>query len=192
VIEVMQGYVDLTAETVLEVEVDLKKVVMTEPIIREGEFEKGIYVLPSNKRLLGISSVEQLREFAGATVFNWTVDVKLLQNMELKRVDRASCIEKVFQMIQEGRTDFTLLEFASTSDISVENNGVKLVPVPNCKVALPAVRSWIVSNASAHADEINAAFREGIKVLRANGRITQAFQESGFFHPTASHWKRLI
>jgi methyl-accepting chemotaxis protein len=192
VIEVMQGYVDLTAETVMESEVDPKKGILTEGIIREGEFEKGIYVLPTNKEILKVTSVEQLRHYAGATVFNWSVDLKLLQDLEVKRIDRSSCIENVAQMIQSGRTDFTLLEFASASDISTVINGVKLVPIPNCKVALPAVRSFVVSKGSANAEAIAEAFAKGIKILRANGRITQAFQESGFFHPVASRWTRLI
>ncbi len=193
VIEVVQGYADLTAETVWETEiVEIgARVVKTDVIIGQGEFEKGIYVLPSNSRILAVDSAEALRDFVGATVFNWSVDVKTLQNMELKRVDRASSIENVFQMIQERRADFTLLEFASTPDMSVESHGVKLVPLADSKVALPDSRAWIVSATSPHAKEIREAFSRGIAALKEEGRIVRAFQESGFFHPKVARWKRL-
>ena len=193
VIEVVQGYADLTAETVWETEIAEigSRVAQTEVIIDRGEFEKGIYVLPSNSRILAVDSAEALRDFVGATVFNWSVDGKTLQNMELRRVDRASSIENVFQMIQERRADFTLLEFASTADMSVETHGVKLVPLANCKVALPAGRAWIVSANSPHAKVLGEAFSKGIAALKEEGRIRRAFQESGFFHPKVTHWKRL-
>lgn len=193
VIEVAQGYADLTAETVWNSEIiELgAQVIKTESIINEGEFEKGLYGLSDNARLQGVNSVEQLSEFVGATVFNWSVDVKTLQNMGLKRVDRASCMENVFQMIRERRADFTLLEFASTADMSVENHGVKLVPVKNCKIALPDSRAWVVAGSSPHAVGLADALRRGARILREEGRITRAFQESGFFHPKAANWKRL-
>jgi methyl-accepting chemotaxis protein len=191
-IEVAQGYVDLTAEAAWHSEIDSNTMLKTDSVMEAGEFEKGIYVLPTNQKILKVTSAEQLREFAGATVFNWWADLKLLQNMELKRVDRASCIEKVFQMIHEGRSDFTMLEFASTADISIESNGLKLIPIPNCKVALPDARSWVISKASPHAEAIEHAFRHGLKTLQDGGQIRLAYEQSGFYHPTASHWKRLV
>lgn len=191
-IEVAQGYVDLTAESVWMSEIDPSAVLKTEVIIEQGEFEKGVYVLPTNKQILKVTSAEQLRSFAGATVFNWSVDVKLLQNLELKRVDRASCMENVAQMISEGRSDFTILEFASTADISAEINGVKLVPIPNCKVALPEARSFVIAKSSPHAERLAEAFHAGVQEMRSSGRITAAFEQSGFFNPKTSQWKRLV
>ncbi|ACB73458.1 methyl-accepting chemotaxis protein [Opitutus terrae] len=193
VIEVVQGYCDLTAETVWNSEITElgSQVLKTENIINHGEFEKGLYGLPDNARLQALTSAEQLGEFVGATVFNWSVDVKTLQNMGLKRVDRASCMENVFQMIRQRRADFTLLEFASTPDMSIENHGVKLVPVQNCKVALPESRAWIIAAGSPHAATLLETLRRGIKMLRDQRRITRAFEESGFFQPKVMHWKRL-
>lgn len=194
VIEVAQGYTDLTAETVWNTEiVELgAQVLKTETIIAQGEFEKGLYGLAENTRLHAVTSAEQLAEFVGATVFNWSVDVRTLQNMGLKRVDRASCMENVFQMIRERRADFTLLEFGASSDMSIENHGVKLVPVQNCKVALPESRAWVIAANSPQAQVLADALRRGIKILHDEGRIRRAFQESGFFNPKAAQWKRLL
>jgi hypothetical protein len=157
-VEVLQGYNDLTAETVWDSEIarNGETLLSSEPVIQDGEFEKGIYVLPGNTRLLNASLPEAFPEFVGVTVFNWPVDLKLLENLGLKRIEKASKTENVFQLIQSGRADFALLEFAGTADMSIENGGVKLVPVPKCKVALPGGRSWVVSRRSAHAAAIVA------------------------------------
>jgi hypothetical protein len=127
----------------------------------------------------------------GATVFNWPVDLRLLENLGLKRIEKASKTENVFQLIKTGRADFALLEFAASSDMSVENGGVKLVPVPEHKVALPGSRSWIVSRESPHAAAIVSALNHGIASLREEGRIERAFRECGFFNGKVSGWKRL-
>ena len=190
-IEVVQGYADLTGETVWDSEIAEKheSLLKSETIIRSGEFEKGIYALPGNDRVRNMASPAALREFVGATVFNWFLDIKALENMGARRIERASKIENVFQTIQQGRADFTLLEFASSPDLAVENNGVRLLPVPNFKVALPGSRSWIISKSSRHAQRLADAFRDGIRVLRDEGRIERAFRESGFFNVKVARWK---
>ena len=95
-------------------------------------------------------------------------------------------------MLQRRRADFTLVEFAATADMSVTSNGIKLVPVPGCKVALSGSRSWIIAKNSPHAKPLAAALQRGVQVLRDEGRIERAFMESGFFHPKATRWKRLF
>lgn len=191
VIEVAQGYADLTAETVWNAEIQASgdTLIATAPVIRNGEFEKGLYVLPSNQRMLSASLPDQFSEFVGVTVFNWSVDVQLLENLALKRIERVSKSENMFQMLRDGRADFTLLEFASTPDLSLEHGGVKLVPVPQCKVALPGSRSWIISRQSPHAALLAQAFEKGLAALRRDGRIERAFGECGFFNPKVARWR---
>ena len=191
VIEVAQGYADLTAETVWDSEIKASSdaVLATAPVIRNGEFEKGLYTLPTNNRLLEAKLPDQLSEFVGVTVFNWTVDVQLLENMGLKRIERVSKAENMFQLIRDGRADFGLFEFASTADLSLESNGTKLVAVPQCKVALPGSRAWVISKQSPLLDVLAQAFERGLAVLRQDGRIERAFGESGFFNPKVAHWR---
>ena len=191
--EVLQGYNDLTAETVWDSEIAqaTDSILSSRPVIQNNEFEKGLYVLPGNTRLLEANLPAALSGFVGATVFNWSVDVRLFENLGLKRVEKTSKIEAVFQLIRDGRADFTLLEFAATPDMGIDNGDVKLIPVPNCKIALPGSRSWIVSKHSPHADTLVQALDRGIAILRQEGRIERAFRECGFFHPGVARWKRL-
>jgi hypothetical protein len=193
VIEVQQGYTDLTAETVWDSEIarNAEALLSSRQVIQNGEFEKGLYALPGNARLLAATLPDDLNQFVGATVFNWPVDLQLLESLGLKRLEKASKVENVFQLIREGRADFTLLEFASTADMGVENGGVKLVPVPHYKIGLPGGRSWIVSKQSPHASVLVPALDRGIAALRKEGRIERAFRESGFLNAKVARWKRL-
>jgi hypothetical protein len=193
-LEAVQGLVDLSAETIWDDEIaqNADSLFKSDVVLLNGQFEKGVYTLPTNSKLLSLTSLDELRQYVGVTVGTWALDVKTMQAMNLKGVERAIKIENVFLMIQKQRADFTLTEFSGTADLSVENSGVTLVPVPNCKVAIAGSRSWVVSKKSPNADAILAALQKGIKILRAEGRIDRALKESGFLNPKVSDWKRLF
>jgi hypothetical protein len=192
-VEVTQGYADLTAESIWDSEIaaEPEALIGTTPVIRNGEFEKGIYTLPNNTRLLNARLPDQWGEFIGVTVFNWTLDVQLLENLGIKRIEKVSKIENAFPLIRDGRADFTLLEFAPTADMSIERGGISLVPVPQCKITLPGSRSWIIARQSQHAEAIHAAFERGIGVMRREGRFERAYRECGFINPKVAGWRRV-
>jgi hypothetical protein len=193
-LEVIQGKADLAAETIWDDEIaeNAGSLLKTEPIIRAGEFEKGIYVLPGNQQLLKISSLAELQGSVGATVSNWALDVKTVDAMKVKGHEKVGKLETVFLLIDKKRADFTLQEFSSNADFSIENGGLRLIPIPNCKVGLAGSRSWIVSKTSAHAKEVHEALARGTKILREKGTIERAFKECGFFNPQTASWKRLF
>jgi hypothetical protein len=193
-LEVVEGRADLSAETIWDDEItdNSASLLKSNVVLQNGEFEKGIYTLPTNTKLLSISTLEELRQYVGVTVGTWALDVKTMEAMNLKGVERAIKIENVFLMIQKQRADFTLSEFSASADLSVEDAGVKLVPVPNYKVAIAGSRSWIVCRKSPNADAILAALQKGLEILQADGRINRALKESGFLNPKVTDWKRLF
>jgi len=190
--EVVQGYADIYGESQWDSELDPDSVIATSPLIQHGEFEKGVYALRGNGRLLQVQSLDNLRDFVGVTVASWKVDARTMQSMRLRRIEQVFKGEHLFSALAQGRADFTLLEFAATPDMSVSNGGVTLVPVPGVKVALPGSRSWAVSKRSRHAARLADALERGLQTLRHEGRIERAYRESGFFHPRVLDWKRLI
>lgn len=193
-VEVIQGRVDLTAETIWDDEIaeHAAELLKTDAIIQNGEFVKGVYVLPSNQKMLKLASVDELRTSTASVVSSWALDVKTLTDLNLKGVVKTATPELAFAQIQKGQADFTLAEFSASADMSVESGGVRLVPVPNAKVAIMGSRSWIVAKSSPRADAISAAFSAGVKSLRGNGTIERAYKESGFFNPRVADWKRLF
>jgi ABC-type amino acid transport substrate-binding protein len=192
-LETVQGKADLSAETVWDRDITehADKLLKTDPIIRNGEFEKGLYVLSTNAAALKVASVDDLKNFSCAVPAAWSLDVELLEQLHTKNMEKPGRIENVFLMLEKGRVDFALMEFSATPDLTVENNGVRLVPIPNCKVALNDSRSWIVSKASAESAAIFAALDKGTKALRAEGRLERAFKECGFLNQNTANWKRL-
>lgn len=193
-LEVIQGNADLAAETIWDDEVAESAGALqhTDPVIRTGEFEKGIYALPTNTKLLAISSIEELRGYVGITVGTWALDVKTIEAMKLKGVEKAAKAENVFLMLEKQRADFTLGEFSSKPDMSIQLGTVTLVPVPNCKVAIAGARSWIVGKSGPNATAVLAALQKGTQALRTEGRIERAFKECGFLNPAVASWKRLF
>lgn len=194
-LELGQGNADLSAESVWTSDIrKLGGLVLQSalPLIRSGEFEKGIYVLPSHINAMGVNSLERLRELRAAVVSSWELDVKTLAAIKPRAIEKPSRLESVYSMIQKGRADFTLIEFSSIPDMSNELQGIRLVPVPGIKVALPEERFFIVSAKATDAKAIQEALDKGLSQMREQGRIERAFKESGFFHPKARPWKRLF
>ncbi len=192
-VEVIEGHADLSAETIWgdEISANAKELLSTDEIIRNGEFTKGVYVLSTNAKMLKLASAEELRDCIGAVVSSWSLDVKTMEGMKLRDLIKTGRTEGVFQAIQKGQADFTLSEFSASPDMSTMFGEFKFLPVPNCKVAIMGSRSFIVCKASPEADRILAALQAGVKILRDNGTIEQAFKESGFFNPRVADWKRL-
>lgn len=190
---VIEGDADLTAETIWDDEItaNAANFLSTDPIIRKGEFVKGIYVLPTNEKLLKLTSAGDLHDSVVAVVASWALDVKTVESLPVKSVHKAATPELVYAAIQRGQADFVLDEFSSQPDMSVQRGGVKLIPVQGYKIGILGSRSWIVGKKSADAEALLKALVAGTKVLRDNGTIQRAYTESGFFNPKVADWKTL-
>jgi hypothetical protein len=191
---VIEGRAQLTAETVWDDEIAAHAgaLLRTDDILRNGEFVKGLYVLPTNRKMLAISSLDELRAASAAVVASWALDVKTLEAIAPRAIEKKPTPELVYQAIQKGQADFTLDEFSASADLSIQKAGVKLVPVPGCLIAIAGARSWIVAKADADAAAIHQALAAGAKLLRDNGTIERAYRESGFFNARVAGWKRLF
>ena len=143
-IEVVEGRAQLTAETIWDDEIAEHAAALraTDDIIRNGEFVKGIYVLPTNAALLKLSTIDELRAATGGVVSSWVLDVKTLEQLKPKAVEKRAAPELVFQAIQKGQIDFMLDEFSAAPDMSDQRAGVRLIPVPNYTVAIAGARAW--------------------------------------------------
>lgn len=94
-------------------------------------------------------------------------------------------------MVDKGRGDFTLAPFQQTADLSLESNGVKLIPIPNLKIALAGNRSYVVSKNGIMGQEILPILNKGIRELQKKKIFEKAYRESGFFNPRVKKWKRV-
>jgi len=189
--EVIAGRADLGSGTIEDTKIaeHASSLLKTEAILKN--YEQGIYVLPTNEKILKITSLEELRPFVAVTVSTWALDVKALEDMKIKEIVKVGHRDAIHMQFKNQKADFILEQFSSKPDMSNEYYGVKLVPVPNCKVTFDVSRSWIISKNSPVAPEISAALSAGIKVLHDKGTIQRAYIESGFYNARVANWKRL-
>ncbi len=189
-IQASKGKADLPAETIWKPEVDRKFFYITDPVFRKGEIELGVYVLPSNSKILEVDALNELQKFSAVSSSNWLMNWGTLLEMGITR-HNAPRIELMYKMVEAGRVDFYLTSFTRKEDFSSEQAGVRLIPIPNIKVGLNNSRHFAVSKASPHGERIFEALQKGLKILRKKGVIRKAFEQSGYLDARVKNWKRI-
>lgn len=191
---VIEDRADLSGETIWDSEIaaNAAALLQTDPILKSGDFVKGIYVLPSNQKLLKLTSRNDLQTEIGVVVASWALDVKTLESLSPKAVHKVATPELAYMAIKRGEANFVLDEFSSQPDLRVQRGGVTLIPVPGYTVAIQGSRSWVVAKKTPDAAAILKALNAGAKILRDNGTIQKAYTESGFFNPKVASWKPLM
>jgi hypothetical protein len=170
------------------VEHDLGNLVLTQPTVKNGEYEAGIYTVPENTKALAAKNLEDLRAFAFVSNKQWRVDWRTLSGLGLKRLYNVATWDAVTRMVIEQRADYFMAPFSEKDDLSI-GESFTLVPVPGLKVALQGSRHFVLSSAHPDFQKVNAALTRGLKILRAQGRIKKALTETGLFNAKTKDWK---
>lgn len=166
-------------------------VYMTSVVIPDGGFEKGIYCLETNAKLLAIKTLQELQDFIAISIPTWFVDWSTLEQMPLKGLIRTNTKEQIYDLLGKGKVDFTLLEFPPNKDLSIMRYGVKLIPVSGVKVGLKGTRHYMVSKKHPAGEKVFKALDKGIKILKDRGTIQRYYEESGFYQKRFKDWKKL-
>jgi hypothetical protein len=95
------------------------------------------------------------------------------------------------RMVAAGRADFVLAPFSSAPDLSLHAEGLTLLPLPGVKVGLSGSRHFVLAAQHPAFAAFGRRLDEGIQRLHADGRLRQAYQDSGFFSPAVRQWRRL-
>lgn len=114
-----------------------------------------------------------------------------MEDLKLKKLINTTKWKFIVRMVDAKRGDFLLAPFQSTKDLSFVTEGVKLVPIQNLKVGLNGSRHFGISKNYKNSKEIFEALNKGIKILRKEGIIKKAYEQSGFFNENVKHWKKL-
>ncbi|WP_370979423.1 hypothetical protein [Agaribacterium sp. ZY112] len=186
---VKNGSAHLMAESTWEEDIDEQYFYSTEPIIRKGEYFKGIYTTEENLEKMEINSVEDLRAYTALTPTNWSIDVETLISMGVTNRHAMQVPQAVLKMIHSGRGDYTLSDFTKQHRMAITDGEENLYPVAGVKVRLPSERRFIVSKKSDPEGEIFSMLEQGVKKLRKDGSIERALHESGFINSDIEGWK---
>jgi len=157
------------------------KVHISAPLIRKGEYVAGIYTSPKNIKTLNIQSLDDLTELTAVSTPLWRTDWQTLSALPLKELIREDSWLSMARMVNIQWVDFLLMPFNSTPDQSFTMEKVHLVPVKNIAVVLKDSRHFVISKAHPKGQEAFTAINKGLKLLRAKGAITKAYQQAGFF-----------
>lgn len=165
---------------------------MSSAVIRPGDFQKGIYCLPSNSRALRIRDRRDLR-LAGPAIIgiHWKADFKALKEMGVEDIVQSPTFPLMIRMLDAGRASWIPLEFSGKEDLSKVIYGVRLVPVPGVKFVLDESRHFFVSRAHPDGERVFAALQKGLALLRENGTIRRALTAAGFFNSGTASWTSL-
>ena len=164
---------------------------ISDPLIRNEEFEAGLYTVHTNKKVLSMKTIEEIQTLTAISNKNWIPDWHTLEELKLKKVLHTLKWKSMTRMINANRGDFLLAEFQSTPDLSFKTEDIKFLPIPNLKVGLKGSRHFAISKKYKDSKKIFLALNKGLKILRKEGKIKKAYIESSFFNVKVKHWKKL-
>lgn len=163
---------------------------ISEVVIENGWFQKGIYVLPGRVDLLNSTSVDELKEYQTISSSNWVKDWKEIKALGLKTFN-ISMDTQMFKMLKSGRVDYLFLYFSKRENLVSNLPGYDVVPVEGMKLVLYGTRHFIISKKHTDSQKIALAMEKGIKLLKQKGMIKKAMIDSGFINPQVESWKAI-
>ena len=187
-----EGSVLLTGTSVWQsMFVEQDNIYFSVPVINNGQFESGLYTHPENKSMLAVNSMQQLQQQGAISNKHWSIDWYTLQSLAIPKIWHAERWSSMVEMVNSQQADFLLAPFQATEDLSLLVNDIKLVPVPNVKIALHGTRHFAISKKSEHSKQILQQLNRGLYILKTQGIIKKAYKQSGFFNNKVRDWKRL-
>lgn len=161
---------------------------ISEPVIRQGEFQVGLYTRPHNDLS---SLVLPLSHLTAVTNHDLKADLNTLRQLGIEKIFDVKRWPTMIAMVATGEADVILAPFQDTAGMEMVVGDTRLLPVPDIKVALADTRHWVVSRNHADAAHISQALEKGLALQRKRGTIVRAYTESGFFHPAVQSWALL-
>ena len=165
------------------------KVFMSSPIVRRGEFIKGLYGLKTNEQLMRVKTLEDISKLSAVCSDKWRVDWRTLKKLKPRLLINAPRYGHFFNVIKFRKIDFTLLEFQQDVSKPIRYNDIELVAVPGIKIALDDSRHFMISKKHPDGTLIFEALEEGIGILRQKGLIKKYLEDVKFLRNDLSHWK---
>lgn len=161
---------------------------ISDPIIENGQYYAGIFVSPNNLREIEKKPVD-LSHLSFVSSRDWVVDWKTLEMLKPKQLIHESDWIVMAKMVSRGWVDAMLAPFKKQSEFSYIGPDYKIVAIPNVKVALKDSRHFVVSKQHPLGEETFKALQKGLKILKARGLIDKAYRQSGFINEDVSNWR---
>lgn len=185
---VEHGVADMFSDSVWKREALNLNGYITEPIFRNKEFEKGLYVLSDSPLLDEIVDKKRVRKLRGLGIEYWINDWVELQKIT-SRIVKIEHQNSLYRILKFDRADFTLLEFSSNQTMALCQRDTCLMPINGLKVVFHDSRHMLFSKTSKMGKVLYETINAGIKALRTSGKIRTRLVESRQINTTAKTWQ---
>jgi hypothetical protein len=116
------------------------QVLISDPVIRNGEYLAGIYTSPSNSAVFRIKELSDLKHFSAVSTSKWRTDWLTLQALPLQTLAREDEWLSQARMVSMRWVDFMLMPFFHDNEGHYRLESIHLKVVPgNAENHLPVV-----------------------------------------------------
>ena len=158
---------------------------VSDPIIRQGEFQLGLYSCGLPVPVLDIEALQQYRLSSHSS---WPMVTELLHSLELADLSLSSDWGMVAQHSCNGISDLVAAPFTTSSGLPLRYLEQLLTPVPGVKLRVSGTRHFIISRLHPKGKRTYFSLQRGLRKLRVKGNIARALRQSGFLHQAANDW----
>ncbi|NTS75615.1 hypothetical protein HR060_01940 [Catenovulum sp. SM1970] len=163
-------------------------VYISRAIIEQGDYIVGFYTKANNNKALNASSLSEIQQLAAVSSRKWFTDWRTLRKLRVRTMLDTFPFANMVKAVHSGKGDFTLAPFSSNSDLSIEQDGFKLIPIPNIAMALNDSRHVTISNKHPESQLMLEALNKGLSQLNDDNKIHQALAQSGFYNTQTADW----
>ena len=191
--ELASGRAALSATTVWKHDLDQRAPALRPSLatVQQGQFSVGIYTATGNSKALAVDSRQALQQLTAVSNKNWVSDWQTLSALGLKDLFHNQQWLSMVRMVAAQRVDILLAPFQTSTDLALQVDDIRLLPIPRVKVQLQGSRHFAISRSYPGSTELAGCLNDGLKKLAEEGVINRAYRQSGFFHPAVADWQSL-
>lgn len=188
--ELEEGRATLSGTSVWQKDVEEAKgrLLASPPLVKEGEMMAGLYVSPDNAQALNARTPRALSSLRAVSNRDWSADWAALSQLGFRQVENVPLWDSMVRMVASQRVDVLLAPFQKGKSMTLNYADLQLVPISGVRVRLAGSRVVAVSHRHPDGAKAYMALRRGVAQLHVNGRIEQAYRQSGFFQSKTASW----
>lgn len=164
---------------------------VTDALIEDGQFSAGIYARADRAAGLQTALLKNRDDLSAVSSSNWLVDWRELQRLEFRHMYDRNMWPEMVEMVGRGSADVLLAPFQRPVGKGIHLDNHHLLPVPGIKLTLPGSRHWVASKHHPKGKIGFAFLQRGLLKLQEQGRIEQAYHQSGFISSDVDDWVEL-
>ena len=188
--EVADGHFDMISQTMFSADhqhMPENSLLITDPVIRSGEFEVGVFTTKNRSDILKLRKIEDFREVTGVTVQSWLIDQTMMKELGIKNVILLNKRGVIAEFIAAKRGDFT---FSYLGESVVTRIGGELTRIDGIKVSFSQERSFIVSRSNYSLFTTLNSYMKKLR-NREQDEVLAAYIHAGFIVPEFNSWADL-